>query len=91
MNKAEMIQTLATKTGLTQAQTKAAFDSLVDMWTDALVKGDVIALAGFGNFKPTTRAARKGINPKTKAPISIPAKKAVGFKPAQALKDALNK
>jgi len=91
MNKAEMVQTLASKTGLTQAQTKAVFESLIDMWTEALAKGDVIAMAGFGNFKPTTRAARKGINPKTKEAINIPAKKGVGFKAALALKEALNK
>jgi DNA-binding protein HU-beta len=90
MNKAETIQTLATKADLTQAQAKAALEALLAAWTEALAGGEVIALAGFGNFKTTQRAARNGINPKTKQPIKIPAKTAVTFKPASALKEAVN-
>jgi DNA-binding protein HU-beta len=48
--------------------------------TDALAKGDSLALVGFGTFSVTERAAREGINPATKAAIKIPASKAVKFK-----------
>lgn len=86
-----MIQALASQANLTQVQAKAALEGLLDVWVAALVKGDTVQLAGFGNFKPKTRAARKGINPKTKEPITISAKKAVGFSAAKTLKETLNK
>ncbi len=60
------------------------------MVTDELKKGGKIQLVGFGSFEVTQRAAREGINPLTKKPMSIPASKAPKFKAGKALKDTVN-
>lgn len=48
-------------------------------------KEDAVTLIGFGVFAVKERAARKGINPKTKEAIEIPAQKVVRFKPSKVL------
>ena len=64
---------------------KAAFDAAIKVMTTALVKGDKIALVGFGTLAVQEKAERKGVNPSTGAPITIPAKKVVKFKPSAEL------
>ena len=64
---------------------------IVDVVTEALVKGDKVQLVGFGSFEVRKRAARKGRNPQTKEEIKIPASKAPVFKAGKALKDLVNK
>ena len=91
MNKAELIEAMAAKTGDTKKATDEALRAFVDVVTDALVKGDKVQLVGFGSFEVRTRAARKGHNPQTKAEIKIPACKAPAFKAGKALKDIVNK
>ncbi len=80
MNKAELIDAMATSAGLSKADAKKALDAFVGATTDALKKGDRVALVGFGSFSVSTRSARKGRNPQTGKEISIPAKKVVKFK-----------
>jgi DNA-binding protein HU-beta len=90
MNKAEMIDAIASESGLSKADAKRAVDSFVNVTTKALKKGDRIALVGFGSFGITKRAARKGRNPKTGAEIKIAAKKVVKFKAGADLTQKLN-
>jgi len=80
MNKAELIDSMAASAGLSKADAKKALDAFVGATTDALKKGDRVALVGFGSFSVSTRSARKGRNPQTGKEISIPAKKVVKFK-----------
>lgn len=80
MNKTELIGSIAAKAGLTKAQAKAALEAAVETVTEQLVKGDKIALLGFGTFGINEKPARKGINPRTKEAIEIPARKVVKFK-----------
>jgi DNA-binding protein HU-beta len=80
MNKAELIDAMAAGAGLSKADAKKALDAFVGSTTDALKKGDRVALVGFGSFSVSTRSARKGRNPQTGKEISIPAKKVVKFK-----------
>jgi len=80
MNKAELIDAMAANSGLTKADTKKALDAFVGATTDALKKGDRVALVGFGSFSVSAREARKGRNPQTGKEINIPAKKVVKFK-----------
>ena len=80
MNKAELIEAMATEAGLTKADAKRALDAFIDTTTGALKKGERVALVGFGSFSVTNRAARKGRNPQTNAVIDIPAKNVVRFK-----------
>ncbi len=81
MNKAELIEAMASEAKLTKADAKRALDAFVNNTTKALRKGDRVALVGFGTFGVTKRAARKGRNPQTGKEIKIAAKKVVKFKP----------
>jgi len=91
MNKADLINAVAEKTGLSKKDSESAVAAVVDVITESLVQGDKVQLVGFGGFEVKARAARTGRNPKTKEPISIPASKVPVFKAGKALKDAVAK
>lgn len=81
MNKTELIDAIAEKSGLSKVDSKKALEAFVESVSGELKSGGKIALVGFGTFSVSERSARKGINPRTKAAIKIPAKKVVKFKP----------
>ncbi|MCI8538696.1 MAG: HU family DNA-binding protein [Oscillospiraceae bacterium] len=91
MNKAELINAAAEKTGLSKKDTENILNAVIDVISEALVEGDKVQLVGFGAFEVKDRAARTGRNPKTKEPIEIPASRVPVFKPGRALKDAVEK
>ncbi|MEI6122669.1 MAG: HU family DNA-binding protein [Bacteroidota bacterium] len=80
MNKAELIEAMASEAKMTKADAKKALDSFIVATGAALKKGDRVALVGFGSFSISKRAARKGRNPQTGKEIKISAKKVVKFK-----------
>ena len=80
MNKTELVSAVAKQAGLTNAQSKAAVDAVLDAIAGALKNEDKVALLGFGTFSVNERPAREGINPATKQKIQIPARKVVKFK-----------
>jgi DNA-binding protein HU-beta len=80
MNKAELIDAIAKKAGLTKADAKKALDAFIQATTASLKKGGRVALVGFGSFSVSARKARTGRNPQTGKEIKIPAKKVVKFK-----------
>lgn len=88
-NKQELVNDVATTTGLTKKDATAAVDAVFASIQDTLAKGDKVQLIGFGNFEVRDRAARKGRNPQTGAEIEIPASKVPAFKPGKALKEAV--
>jgi len=90
MNKSELIETIAAGAGLSKVDAKKALDATVAALKDALIAGDKISLVGFGTFGISERPAREGVNPATKAKITIAAKKVVKFKAGSELADALN-
>ena len=81
MNKTELIDAIAEKSGLSKVDSKKALEAFVESVSGELKSGGKIALIGFGTFSVSERSARKGINPRTKVEIKIPAKKVVKFKP----------
>lgn len=87
MNKAELIDAIASEAKLTKADAKKALDAFIDTTTKALKKGDRVALVGFGSFSVAKREARKGRNPQSGKEINIPAKKVVKFKAGAELAD----
>ncbi len=89
MNKAELIAAVAEKTGLTKKDADKAVAAVFATITDTLAKGDKVTVFGFGNFEVRERAARTGLNPRTKETIKIAASKVPAFKACKALKDAL--
>lgn len=80
MNKAELIDAMASSSKLSKADAKKALDGFIETTTKALKKGDRVALVGFGSFSVNKRAARKGRNPQTGKEITIKAKNVVKFK-----------
>ena len=90
MNKTELVAAIADQADLSKKDAEKALKAFVDVITDELKKGEKIQLVGFGSFEVTERAAREGINPLTKKPMTIPASKAPKFKAGKALKDAVN-
>ncbi len=91
MTKAELIDVIAKNGDYSKAEATKVLKAVVDSISETLEKGDKITLVGFGTFEVRDRAAKDGINPLTKQPIHVPAKKVPAFKPSQALKDAVNK
>ncbi|MCL2857270.1 MAG: HU family DNA-binding protein [Oscillospiraceae bacterium] len=89
MTKAELISAVAEKSNLTKKDSDKAVTAMIDAITEALVSGDKVSLVGFGTFEVKDRAARKGINPRTKEPMPIPASKLPAFKAGKALKEAV--
>jgi DNA-binding protein HU-beta len=85
MNKTDLINAIASKSGLTKAASEKALNALIDSIKGAMKKGDRVGLVGFGSWSVVQRAARKGKNPQTGAVINIPAKKVVKFKPGAEL------
>lgn len=79
-NKAELIDSIASEADITEANAKKVLDALIDTTTNALRKGNRVALGGFGSFSISKRSARKGRNPQTGKEIKIPVKKVVKFK-----------
>ena len=91
MNKTQLIDVVATKTGLKKKDAEAAVNAMNEAIAQALAAGDKVQLIGFGTYEVKTRAARDGRNPKTGETIKIAASKAPAFTAGKALKDAVNK
>ncbi|MFA8449333.1 MAG: HU family DNA-binding protein [Bacteroidales bacterium] len=89
MNKAELIEAIASEAKLTKADAKRALDAFIKTTSETLMKGDRVALVGFGSFSVSGRAERTGRNPQTGAEITIPAKKVVKFKPGNELSNSI--
>ena len=90
MNKSELIEQIALKSGLTPANSKKALEALVSTVSETLAAGDRVQLVGFGTFRVTERAAREGCNPPTKQKIIIPATKTPSFSAGAELKKSVN-
>lgn len=89
MTKAEFVDKLAAKSGLTKKDAAAVCDAFVEVVTEALKKGEDVQFTGFGKFYVQQREAREGINPQTKAKIEIKATKVPKFSAGLALKNAV--
>ena len=85
MNKGQLIDAIASNSGLTKAASEKALNAIISSVTKAMKKGERVGLVGFGSFSISQRKKRTGRNPQTGAPITIPAKKVVKFKPGSDL------
>lgn len=91
MNKAELVTSMAEKSGLTKKDAELALNAFMKSVEESLAKDDKVQLVGFGTFDVRERKARKGRNPRNpKQVISIPASKAPVFKAGKALKELVN-
>ena len=89
MNKAQLVDAMASRAGLSKADAKRALEAFVGATTDAMKSGDRVAMVGFGTFSVSERAARKGRNPQTGATINIAAKRVPKFSAGAELKNAV--
>jgi DNA-binding protein HU-beta len=90
MTKSELAEKVAERNGLSASQARQVLETAIEVISGELAAGGEVALAGFGKFSVSQRAARQGRNPSTGAPISIAASKAAKFSAASALKKHLN-
>jgi DNA-binding protein HU-beta len=89
MNKKELIDAVAAKTGTSRADADRATAALIEVISDTLKKGDPVSLPGFGIFEVRERPAYMGRNPRTGEQLKIAAAKIPAFKPGAALKTAV--
>lgn len=89
MTKQDLVNSVSDKAGMTKVDAAKALDTLVDVVTAALKKGEKVTWTGFGTFEVRSRAARMGRNPQTGAPLHINASKTPAFKAGKSLKDAV--
>jgi DNA-binding protein HU-beta len=89
VTKADFVDKLAAKSGLTKKDAAAVVDAFVDVITESLKKGEEVQFTGFGKFYVQKRDARQGINPQTKAKIKIAATKVPKFSAGLGLKNAV--
>jgi DNA-binding protein HU-beta len=85
MNKAQLVEAIASEAKMTKAEAKRALEAFIGATTKALSKSDRVALVDFGSFSVSKRAARTGRNPQNGKAIKIAAKKVVKFKAGAAL------
>lgn len=90
MNKNELVEAVAKKSGQTKVDAAKSIDAVFAAVTDALASGDDVRLIGFGTFSVSARAASTGRNPRTGEEIHIKASNQPKFKAGKALKDAVN-
>ena len=90
MNKAELIDAVATSTGLSKSDSASAVESVFSNIISTLQRGGTVSLVGFGSFSVSPRSARMGRNPRTGETITISASRAPKFKAGKQLKDAVN-
>ena len=91
MTKAELINSIAAKVDCTKKEADTTLNAVIGAITEALEKGDKVAITGFGTFEVRERGEKKCINPRTKEETVCPPSKAPAFKAGKALKEAVNK
>jgi DNA-binding protein HU-beta len=89
VTKADFVDRLAAKSGITKKDAAGVVDAFVEVITEALKNGEDVQFTGFGKFYVQAREAREGINPQTKAKITIPASNVPKFSAGVALKTAV--
>ena len=90
MNKSELINSIAAASGLTKTDSSKALDAFIASITSALKAGDDVRLVGFGTFSTSKRAATTAINPRTRQPVKVAARKVAKFKAGKTLQDVVN-
>ena len=90
MNKKELVEAMAEAAGISKTDAEKALNGMLAAVTKALAEGDKITLVGFGTFSTVDRPERTAKNPRTGAPITIPAKTIAKFKPGSKLAEAVD-
>lgn len=91
MTKADLINEVAIRADISKKDSEKAVAAVLDIITETLAVGEKVSLVGFGTFEVKERAAREGVNPRTKEKMTIPASKFPSFKAGKALKEEISK
>jgi DNA-binding protein HU-beta len=89
MTKVELVSAVTKKSGMAKKDSDAAVSAVIEVITETLAKGENISIVGFGTFEVRERAERRGINPRSKEPMTIPTGKLPTFKAGKSLKEAV--
>ncbi|MBT0666219.1 integration host factor subunit alpha [Geobacter pelophilus] len=90
MTKADMVQKVSDVSNLTLKEAGEIVEAVLDIMKEALEKGEMLKISGFGNFVVKQKQARKGRNPQTGESITLDARRVLTFKPSNLLRDAVN-
>ena len=87
MNKEDLVNMIAAKTRITKKDTSQILDALTETIMETVASGEKVVLVGFGTFEPRDRKERKGMNPQTGKPITIPATTVPAFSAGKVFKE----
>jgi len=90
MRKSDLADEIVVKLGVSKKESSDILQMVLDAIRDALIKGEMVKIAGFGNFVVREKKARKGRNPKTGEEIGITPRRVVTFRPSQVFKARVN-
>ena len=90
MTKADLVEKISDKIGLTKKQTELVVNTILDCITNALAIGNKVELRGFGSFRVRRRNPRLGRNPKSGAKVEVPAKQVPFFKAGKELREMVD-
>ena len=91
MIKADLVNTIAQEMGISKQEAETGVNLFFQTIKEAIQRGEAIELRGFGSFRFRQRGPRAGRNPRTGAPVQVPPKKVLYFKPSKLLKNLINK
>jgi integration host factor subunit beta len=91
MIKADLINRIAKEMDIPKQEAEEGVNLFFQSIKDAILKGEEIEIRGFGSFRFRKRTSRSGRNPRTGAPVKVPPKKVLFFKPSKLLKELINK
>ncbi|MEW6500994.1 MAG: HU family DNA-binding protein [Thermodesulfobacteriota bacterium] len=89
MNKGDLVTAMAQAAKINKTAAEKTLNGMIAAVTGALKKGDSVTLVGFGTFSTSKRAARQGMNPRTKKKMTIPAKRVAKFKAGKKLNESV--
>lgn len=90
MTKQELLESIASSTGVSRSQAESVLSQFFATVTDAAKRGDTTRWPGFGTFAAVQRGARTGRNPRTGEPVKIAASTALKFSPSSTLRQVMN-
>lgn len=91
MIKADLVGIIAKEMNIPKQEAETGVDLFFESIKDAILKGEEIEIRGFGSFRFRKRTSRSGRNPRTGAPVKVPPKKVLFFKPSKLLKEMINR
>ena len=91
MNRRELVQAVASQTGVERKDVDSVLKGFTDVVTAVVSKGESVSISGFAKFVKVDRPARMGRNPQTQQPVRIKASKKARITPLKGFKDAVVK